>query len=214
MTPRSDAAIDRNAQKRVARKYKALGYRVEENPGPDLLPDFMRGVTPDIVARSDSDNVVIEVKRHVALKGSNDLVGIAERLSDHPDWRFELVVMDDADSRGRTSDADDAMMLMRVEAATRHQLFDLAFVYLANVLVRLAVDLAKGNGIQVAGRTDRDLLLELGFKGAVPGVMLEDCLSALAVRNNLAHAPGVTGIPSMDDVQNLLRLCEGLRQLL
>ena len=45
---------ERSAQKRVARKYKSLGYEVIENPGPDLLPDFMRGVVPDIVARSKS----------------------------------------------------------------------------------------------------------------------------------------------------------------
>jgi hypothetical protein len=101
-----DRVIERSTQRRVTRKYKTLGYEVLENPGPDLLPDFMQGVAPDIIARSSSDNVVIEVKGHASLKGSNDLVGIAERVSGHPDWRFELVVVDEAGDSVSASDAD------------------------------------------------------------------------------------------------------------
>ncbi len=71
-----DQDREHRAQKTVARRYKSLGYDVVEHPAPDRLPSFLRGVTPDIVARSDSDNVIIEVKRHASLKGSNDLAAI------------------------------------------------------------------------------------------------------------------------------------------
>lgn len=82
------------AQQRIARKYKLLGYEVLENPEADLLPEFMHGVSPNIVAQSNSDNVIIEVKTNSSLKGSNDLIGIAERVLSHSDWRFELVILD------------------------------------------------------------------------------------------------------------------------
>jgi len=207
-----DRVMERSAQRRIARKYKTLGYEVLENPGPDLLPDFMRGVAPDIVARSSSDNVVIEVKQHASLKGSNDLVGIAERVSGHPDWRFKLVVVDEAENIKSNSDEDYKKLLEKVNIATSYQLFDMAFVYLVNVLVRTAHDLAKKSGIPTT-KADRSLFLDLGFKGVLPNDLLELCLDALSTRNNLVHALDRTS-PSADDVQSLLRLYEVLKQLL
>lgn len=44
---------------RVARKYRLLGYEVEENPEAELLPEFMQGVRPGILAQSKFDNVVV-----------------------------------------------------------------------------------------------------------------------------------------------------------
>lgn len=208
-----ERVTERSAQRRVARKYRTLGYEVLENPGPDLLPDFMRGVAPDIVARSSSDNVVIEVKGHASLKGSNDLVGIAERVSGHPDWRFELVVVDEADDSGPASDADYERVVGRVQATMSHQMFDVAFVYLVNVLVRTARDLAKKHGVSFTNKADRNLFLDLGFRGSLPNDLLELCLSALSTRNCLAHAPEGNS-PSMADVQSLLQLCGTLKQLL
>ena len=32
------------AQHRVAQKYRVLGYKVEENPNAEHLPEFMRGL--------------------------------------------------------------------------------------------------------------------------------------------------------------------------
>lgn len=208
-----DRVMERSAQRRIARKYKTMGYEVLENPGPDRLPDFMRGAAPDIVARSSSDNVVIEVKRHASLRGSNNLIGIAERISGHPDWRFELVVVDEADGNGPASDADYERVLERVHAAMSHQLFDVAFVYLVNVLVRIARDLAKKRGLSFTNKADRNLFLDLGFRGSLPNDLLELCLSALSMRNDLAHALDGNS-PSMDDVQSLLQLCGALKQLL
>ena len=91
------------AQRRVAQKYRLLGYEVEENPEAAHLPEFMEDLHPDIVARSKFDNVVVEVKEKSALKGSNDLVGIAQQISSHPDWRFELVVLPPKEDQARAT---------------------------------------------------------------------------------------------------------------
>jgi len=86
-------------------------------------------------------------------------------------------------------------------------------VYLVNVLVRTARDLAKKHGISFTNKADRNLFLDLGFRGSLPNDLLELCLSALSTRNYLAHAPEGNN-PSMADVQSLLQLCETLKQLL
>lgn len=212
--PQVDHMTELAAQKRLARKYKVLGYDVQENPGPDRLPDFMRGAAPDIVARSLSDNVVIEIKRHASLKGSNDIIGIAERVSGHPDWRFELVVLEDEHDNGVSSEVDYQKLLEKVHAATSNRLFDMAFVYLVNVLVQTARDLANKSGVSVSDRGDRTLFLDMGFKGILPNGLVEQCLSALSMRNHLAHAHTGTASPLEKEVQGLLRLCEEVRGLL
>ena len=140
--PRQDS--DALAQQRIARKYKLLGYDVQENPRADVLPEFMRGANPAIVAQSKPDNVVIEVKRHSSLKGSNDLVGIAERVSSHPGWRFELVVLDEEDGARPAGPAMNYdSLLQKVQAAMQARLPDVAYAYLTYILSAAARDLAK-----------------------------------------------------------------------
>lgn len=202
------------AQARVARKYKTLGYDVTENPRPELLPDFMHGVTPDIVARSTGDNVVIEVKRNGTLKGSNDLVNITERISGHPGWRFELVVIKDGEEHQAGSDeASHERLLGNLRVATGAKLFDLAHIYLANMLGEAARDLAEQNGVSSKNKTDQSLLLDLAFKGVLPQDVLNECLDALSTRNTLLHHAGKTAHPSEDDITGLLQLYEQLRAL-
>ena len=214
MMSEADRSVDRSERTRIARRYRVLGYDVQENPGPDRLPDFMRGASPDIVARSASDNVVIEVKRHASLKGSNDLVSLAECVSNQPDWRFELVVVHDEGNNGLTSEAAYRSWQEKVRLAMANQLPDMAFIYVTNILVLMAHDLAKKARVPVAGRTDRDLFLDLGFKGILPESLLDRGLSALTRRDDLPHTVGHVAYPTPPELQDLLLLLEETRQLL
>lgn len=212
MMSQAAGSTENAARKRLARKYRTLGYDVQENPGPDRLPDFMRDVSPDIVALSASDNVVIEIKTHASLKGSNDIVGIAERVSGHADWRFELVVLEDTPERAASSGTDYRHVQEQVRVAMGNRLFDMASVYLVNALLRLARDLARRNGVLAGDKSDRNLLLDMGFAGVLPDTLLDQCLSALAARNRPAHA-GTSG-PSEQEVEDLLRLYGEVQSLL
>jgi len=203
------------AQQRIARKYRLLGYDVLENPEADRLPEFMRGVTPDIVAQSKSDNVVIEVKRHSSLQGSNDLVGIAERVSGHPEWRFELVVLDDDEQTRPVRPAMDYdSLLKKVQLATSAHLPDMAYAYLADIMVAITRDLASQYNVNFRDKSDRNLFADLGFKGILPEALTMDCLSVLSTRNNLLHALDHGEGPSEADLQRLLQLCEQLKEFL
>ena len=146
--------IEARAQRRVARQYKALGYDVLEQPASELLPAFMQGVRPDIVARSTSDNVVIEVKTPASLKGSNNFVGIAERVSHHPDWRFELVVLGEEERLDR-SEADHERLLATVRVAVEAGQTEVAYAFLVDVVVETARHLAGVHGIRPGGKSDR-----------------------------------------------------------
>lgn len=206
---------DAAAQHRVAQKYRLLGYAVEENPEAALLPEFMRGVSPDIVARSELDNVVVEVKERPALKGSNDLVGIAQRISEHPEWRFELVVLPAKSSQARSSVITtnyDKLLEKTVLAANVH-LPEIAYIYLTNIMVGQGQNLAKRHDVKVKSKTDRELFLDLSFRGVLPEEITQECLSVLSMRNELAHNFDEAVKPSDKDLKYLLQLCRHLEEL-
>ncbi len=204
-----------SAQTRVARKYKRLGYEVEQNPRPNALPDFLSDVTPDIVARSDSDNVIIEVKRHSSLKGSNDLVKLAERVSAHPDWRLELVVPDDArDQSSRGHDQSFQRLTEKIDFAISLKLYDLAYVYLIGVLIGIAHDLALANNLKARNISDKAIFMDLGFKGLLPENLLQSCLKALDARNEFIRLDADAEGASEGEVRRLIELCEQLNELL
>ena len=200
------------AQRKVARKYKLLGYEVLESPGTDRLPEFMQGMRPDIVARSALDNVVIEVKPYSTLKGANDLIDMAERVSSHPDWRFELVVLDE-DEHGRPLDAgpsgDD--LFRTIQAAADARLTDVAIIYLAQILVMAARDLTRRHKVAVSGKADRALFTDLGFHGVLPQALVQRCLAALDRRDDLIHRPNGREPPAMAELKDLVELCEQVR---
>jgi hypothetical protein len=77
---------------RVAREYREKGYKVSIQPDAADLPEFLRRVRPDIVAESDDDKVVVEVKTRAQLPKSEELPEIARLVEGHPGWRFELVL--------------------------------------------------------------------------------------------------------------------------
>lgn len=208
-----DRTREHSRQKAVARRYKSLGYDVTERPAPDLLPEFLQGMTPDVVARSESDNVVIEVKMHASLKGSNDLVNLADRISEHPDWRFELVVLDD-DENGRVVNGEAVFeqMLESASYASSMKMFNMAYVYLTAILGGLAEEVAKGHGVRVDHKSVEALMGDLGFKGVVTQDIVEESLAAFSVRNSIVHAFRERTDVSENDVEALANLCERLRQ--
>jgi hypothetical protein len=209
-------SIEEAAQHRVAQNYRLLGYEVEENPESALLPDFMRGVRPDILARSKFDNVVVEVKERSALTGSNDLVGIAQKVADHPEWRFELVVIpaenDQAGSSIVTTNYD--RLLEQAQKATSAGLPEMAYIYLASIMVVQGRELAKRHNVRVKGKTDRDLILDLNFKGVLPEEITNDCLSIISMRDELVHIFDTVVKPSDKELSHLLQLCRRLEELL
>ncbi len=77
----------------AAREYENKGYRVVREPDGAQLPDFFAGVRPDLIAYSDRENVVIEVKLGAALPQSRDMVSLADAVNERPGWRFELIVI-------------------------------------------------------------------------------------------------------------------------
>ena len=80
MSTMADAAEKRKLRS-IARRYERDGYRVTVPEGGGDFPAFLQGFTPDLIAESERDRVVIELKRSNTVPGSNELREIAERVS-------------------------------------------------------------------------------------------------------------------------------------
>jgi hypothetical protein len=87
-------SLERSKVVEIARTYEARGYQVIIDPGPEDLPEFLTRFSPDLLAYSPSESVVVEVRSRASLSVApavlEDLAGEIER---HPGWRFEVVVV-------------------------------------------------------------------------------------------------------------------------
>lgn len=77
----------------VAQELRKAGYSVMVHPDEDSLPEFLRGLQPDLVAIGNGEKVVVEVKSRRSLRDpASKLKELAEAVSRQPDWRLDLVV--------------------------------------------------------------------------------------------------------------------------
>lgn len=78
--------------KEVANQYIQKGYTVFIDPVSHDIPDFLKNFSPDIIAISNDDKVIIEVKSKTTLINSKELESMANLINQQAGWRFELIV--------------------------------------------------------------------------------------------------------------------------
>ena len=76
----------------VKREYEEEGYRVVLEPRGADLPEFLSQFSPDLIAYSEMENVVVAVKTRSTLVGSADLLALTTAVNARPGWRIDLDV--------------------------------------------------------------------------------------------------------------------------
>ena len=76
----------------LAAQYRSRGYEVHLHPDRELLPSFLAGFSPDMIALSPVDNVVIQVKTPATFDAEQveKLAGIVQ--GQRP-WRYEVALI-------------------------------------------------------------------------------------------------------------------------
>ena len=77
--------------KEIAKDYKKKGYQVFIEPNNNMVPQFLFNFKPDLIALSEDDNVVIEVKSSDSQTNFTKLEELANIVNSKEKWRFELV---------------------------------------------------------------------------------------------------------------------------
>src|SRR5438876_11043331 len=83
---------ENNKIRKVAKDYEKKGYKVIIEPSRGDIPSFIKNYQPDIIATSDNDNVIIEVKTRTDFSTIEKLRDIADIVNKRENWRFELIV--------------------------------------------------------------------------------------------------------------------------
>jgi hypothetical protein len=96
-------------EEHVAQRYREAGYEVFLYPEPTMIPFDLGRYRPDILARKDNLNLVIEVKSTSNIGASYErLREVIEETRRHEGWRFVLVTERDLAEIPSRDDADQA----------------------------------------------------------------------------------------------------------
>lgn len=204
-------AVEQRKLRSIARRYERDGYRVTMPWQGGSPPAFLEGFKPDLIAESEQDRVVVEVKRSNAVRGSNQLLEVAKRVSREPGWRFELVTVPSIEQVS----VPTAERMDFTESRTRQVidigLTDLAYVYAFVVLEELLNDLALQNGLKAAKTPLAQTARNLVSRGVISQEAFSTIEEARTVRNHVMHGDGEI-LPSPADVEKLLALGQHLRR--
>lgn len=201
---------ERRKIRSVARDYERNGYEVRDPRHEGGLPAFLAPFMPDLIAESDHDRVVIEVKRVDQLRGSNALIDVADRVAREPGWRLELVALPAAHEGQAPPPKRMDAVAERARDTMRAGHLDLAYLYAWSVVEELLKDLGRRHGVDSGKASLSRVARALVFKGVVPAEILDAVGQASAVRNQMVHSASVARPPTKD-VERLLTLGRLLR---
>jgi hypothetical protein len=91
---------ERETLHQIAQEYEARGYRVILRPDSHQRPDFLRRFAPDLLALSDRENVVVEVRERGSLRRMKQFDQLANLVNDQPGWRYRCIVAPRPESNG------------------------------------------------------------------------------------------------------------------
>jgi hypothetical protein len=94
MTTQSDVVTSENEViRQYADWYARQGYRVSVEPGPRELPEFLRTLAPDMIARRNGENVVVEIKTS-SPASFEKIQQLARALEHRAGWKLQVVYVD------------------------------------------------------------------------------------------------------------------------
>src|SRR5215471_9248296 len=95
-TDTNPGASERDAIRQYADWYTQQGYVVSVEPPPRELPEFLRTLAPDLIARRDGENIVVEIKTS-SPASFGAVQRLARALEHRAGWRLQVVYADIAD---------------------------------------------------------------------------------------------------------------------
>lgn len=210
----------RESQKVVelATDYQSRGYKVvlprSRSEGPDFLKSS--GYVPDIIARSEKENLIIEVKSRQTSHDLSRLSEIAELVNAQPGWQFVLVFTNPRESSPVPTrpSAQKARELLQKSRALRGQ--DQAHIEAAFLFAWVALEaslhlLPERRKSTKTPTTPWTLIRNAAMEGYIGRDDAEVLDRLFKLRNSLLHAGNETS-PSSKEVEDLRKIAEEIIQ--
>jgi REase_AHJR-like len=81
------------AVRQYADWYAGQGYQVSVEPSPRELPEFLRTLAPDMIARRDGENIVVQIKTS-SPASFEAIQRLARALEHRAGWELQVVYVD------------------------------------------------------------------------------------------------------------------------
>lgn len=128
--------LEERKVKELANEYKKKGYTVFMYPSKENIPNFLGDYQPDLIAISDKEKLVIEVKSKSTIKSSEKLTSYIELINRQEEWKFELVltnprkkIPNERDEIRFIDTKQISRRLIEIEKMTRSKFIEPAFLY-------------------------------------------------------------------------------------
>lgn len=184
-----------NKIKQVAKDYEKNGYKVIIEPRDRDIPNFIKDYYPDLIATSEKDNVIVEVKSRADLSTIEILKDIAEIVNRIENWRFELIVTSskqDTNSENARFNIDLDITeikhnLIQVKELLTQDLLAAAFVLCWGNLESLSRQLLLEDKKKLSNKTPLTLIKTLFSFGYLTRTDYDSLEKLFQMRNNLVH---------------------------
>lgn len=177
---------------KVAEDYRRRGYDVDVVPRGPRLPEFLRGFQPDLIARSSTESVVVEVKVGTRTSVAERFRDVAERVNRQPGWRFSLVFVN-PDRPDEISEAQPAPLstlqdrARNADALSQAGQSEAAFLLFFSALEGILRFLGQRAQLPIESLPTSTLIRELYSAGEIDRSQFESLMRFLPVRNELVH---------------------------
>jgi hypothetical protein len=210
MTPQP---IESQAITKIAEDYRRRGYNVAITPRGADVPEFLAGYQPDLIARSPTESVVVEVKVGTRTSIVERFREIAERVNHQPGWRFSLVYVSPSEPdqmmeaepaplpelQQRAREADSLLQANQPDAAF--------LLYWSTVEGSLRL-LGRRAQLPLENLPSSALIRELYSSGELSREEFDTLMRLLPMRNRLVH--GLVGRTDRANVEPLRGLVNTL----
>lgn len=177
--------------KEVVRDYKNEGYIVIENPSKNDVPDFLKNFQPDIIAKKDNDNVIIEIKISTLLNKNNflELEEIASRINAQENWRFELIFTNPKDFEENFEEEflNERQLNSRIEISKNlvDKDINIAFLSLWTTFENASRKVTESESFK--NKTISGIIKKLYSKSIINHIEYNNLDTFVKLRNNISH---------------------------
>jgi len=200
----------------LAADYERKGYAVTLPMRPKDAPAFLRelGYTPDLIAKTKDETLIIEVKSRETSATLSSLSSIAERINAKPGWQFVLVFTNPRSATSEPLSATPEKVVELLEKSRAMGFESQSHLEAAFLFAWVALEAALLTSPQKpsTGRTS-STTWTLIRNAAMNGLLAREDAHALErlfrTRNALLHA-GDENPPTRDDVECLRRIAQDL----
>jgi hypothetical protein len=184
---------ERASIRQYADWYSSQGYEVSVEPALRDLPEFLRALAPDLIARRDGENVVVEIKTS-SPASFEQVQRLARALENRSGWKLRVVYADlpDPEWQPPSELPNNADLLARLDAVGGANESDdqsrVRFLLLWSIAEAAARHRLASLGIPPTRRISSSALIKtLLTEGIIEDERYAILRRALAVRNAIGH---------------------------